>query len=579
MAGPLFLGEDEHSLLMQDPAGRPVVLPKNALQASTLDQMRALTPGTGGQSVAPTPYADTAPQPFSGVGIQPPAPQQPEVPPPVQPPAPQPDVSRETSGGSYSRSESRPQASVLGQSYDALQANLQGQTGRAARYGAQQDALTAQQQVAARGAAEAKAQGYQQQADVLQGAAQATQDYDRRIAMVEAQRSQRMAEEQGKLADVQQQIADRKIDPSRVWHSFGAGEKIGAGIAMAMSAIGNALTGQGGAVNGALAMIQNTVDRDIAAQREAVAGMRDDLAAKTNLFGLMRTKFADDRQAEAAARSGLLQAAQMKAEQYKAAAGSAEARANGDALIAGLGQQGLQNKAQFDNQANAQIQQGLGLGIHAEQNADQIATSERVAAAKAAGERVKGDREAKTIEGLEGYAKSENAYTKAQEFEGSYQTLMPMIREQKALREKYGVELMRSPAAARAQQNSALMLMELKNAFQLGVLSGPDEALLNKINPNDPTAVGWIMERLDNLQAKIESGTNAKLRVLGFKNRQRDYDPAYALPSEKDVDVGDLGRPPGPRRQANGPIPAPAAPRPVYQPPRPATTGMPGYLG
>lgn len=579
MPGPLFLGEDEHSLLMQDPAGRPVVLPKNALQASTLDQMRSLAPGTGGQSVAPTPYADTAPQPFSGMGIQAPAPQQPEVPPPMPPPAAPPNVSRETSGGSYSHSESRPQSAYLGQSYDALQANLQGQTGRAARYGAQQDALTSQQQVAARGAAEAKAQGYQQQADVLQGAAQATQDYDRRIAMVEAQRSQRMAEEQGKLADVQQQIADRKIDPNRVWHSFGTGEKIGAGIAMAMSALGNALTGQGGAVNGALAMIQNTVDRDVAAQREAVAGMRDDLAAKTNLFGLMRTKFSDDRQAEAAARSGLLQAAQMKAEQYKAAAGSAEARANGDAIIAGLGQQGLQIKATFDNQANAQIQQGLGLGIHAEQNADQISTSERIAAAKAAADRVKGDKEAKTIEGLEGQARSESFYTAAGKLEGSFQTVIPIIDRIMARRKKYGVEVMPTEIAALQKADSKQVMLELKNINELGAISGSDAGIINTQNPEDPSAIGWMEARLGALRQNVIAGTNAKLRIYGFKNRAPEFDPTVALPSEKDVDVGELGRPPGPRRQSNGPMPAPAMPRPVHQPPRPATTGMPGYLG
>lgn len=99
---------------------------------------------------------------------------------------------------------------------------------------------------------------------------------------------------------------DTKIDTHRVWSSMDGGQRVLAGIALALGAVGAA--GNGGR-NMAVETIDKAIDRDIDAQKAELSATLQKrgqaVNQKQNLLGMMREKFGDEIQLEAAARATL----------------------------------------------------------------------------------------------------------------------------------------------------------------------------------------------------------------------------------------------------------------------------------
>jgi hypothetical protein len=111
--------------------------------------------------------------------------------------------------------------------------------------------------------------------------ADANVEADKQRAAAEAQAKQDAADQQrlrGDLDQAQKAYADSKVDPNRFWHDKSTGQKILAGIGIALSGLGAAMNHEG--VNPALQLILDAVKQDVSLQmadREhlgTVAGMK-----------------------------------------------------------------------------------------------------------------------------------------------------------------------------------------------------------------------------------------------------------------------------------------------------------------
>jgi hypothetical protein len=153
-------------------------------------------------------------------------------------------------------------------------------------------------------------------------------------------------------AQLAQDYMSSKIDPHRIWNNMGTGNKIGAAIAVALSAIGSGL--QGGKPNLALEQINGAISRDIDAQKA-------DLGKKQNLMTLNMQKYRNVQDAEIATQAQMIGIAQAKIQQVAAKAQSAETLAKAHFMNAQLGQQAMQLGMQLsERQAQAQQLGALG---------------------------------------------------------------------------------------------------------------------------------------------------------------------------------------------------------------------------
>ncbi len=95
------------------------------------------------------------------------------------------------------------------------------------------------------------------------------------------------------ISDAADMVLNSEIDPNRIYKS--TGQKVGAALAMALGAAGSALTGT---ENGAMRILQTAIDRDIAAQRMEIDGLKFIVGQKQNAYSMLREQHGDDRKVE-----------------------------------------------------------------------------------------------------------------------------------------------------------------------------------------------------------------------------------------------------------------------------------------
>lgn len=97
------------------------------------------------------------------------------------------------------------------------------------------------------------------------------QESNARLAAARAQSDDADRESQRRALE----LANRKIDPDRYWHQKSTGERILGAIALAIGTFGSAISKT---PNYAFQMVENSIDRDIAAQREDIQNAKDSAA-------------------------------------------------------------------------------------------------------------------------------------------------------------------------------------------------------------------------------------------------------------------------------------------------------------
>lgn len=118
-----------------------------------------------------------------------------------------------------------------------------------------------------------------------------------------------------KLRVANKKIEEDKINPNRLMESQSAGDKILSGIALFLGGFGAGLTGQ---PNMALQIMENQIDRDIAAQMENKRDKQRAYENQVNLFQQNLLNFNDEIQAHDVTKAQMFQSWDLKLDSMKA---------------------------------------------------------------------------------------------------------------------------------------------------------------------------------------------------------------------------------------------------------------------
>jgi hypothetical protein len=173
---------------------------------------------------------------------------------------------------------------------------------------------------------------------------------------------------------------------------------------------------------------------------------------------------------------------------------------------------------------------------------------------------------------------SDNAF-KISKLIGTTQSIASTADEVKGLRAKYGPELLSGDAKAQMQEKETQLLMFVKNAWELGVLTGKDAEYIQKSTGGDPSALtaadfsrlfGQVDKsaRLDSLVRGVEENTRNQLRAQGYKGDYNVKRDAVLNRSEAEQAAVDALQKPTPLEEA-----ASQARPGILDPLRPSNTG------
>mgnify|MGYP001565290623 CR=1 FL=1 len=275
------------------------------------------------------------------------------------------------------------------------------------------------------------------------------------------------------IEKAQAELADAQVDPDRWMGQKGTGGQIAAAIAMGLGALGSSL---GGGPNYAMQIIQSSIDRDIDAQKTNLANKRANLGDKRAGLAMLRDKLGDDDTA----------AAMMKAQAYDAVANKVKRMST---QLTGQKQRDAAGKLLGDVEA-ARGQVMLQMQAHAQMQAQQQAQAAAYGRAMAAQgqqpqwQKLDPQNEAKLVDvpGMTGLAPDGDTAKKLRAAWASNQDLQKTLG---SLQELSTTGSTFSPAdRARASILVQSARMQMKNVWQLGVLSESDNKLIENYIPD-----------------------------------------------------------------------------------------------
>jgi hypothetical protein len=320
---------------------------------------------------------------------------------------------------------------------------------------------------------EATAQGVKQQRDI-----QESQAYGKSMLV----KHQAVLDDMAKMDD--------SVDPGRFWASRSTPQKIAGIIGLALGAVG---TGPDG-VNRAAQMLNTAIDRDIDAQKAEheirlkrgmtrAAGYQAGYAMAHELTG-------DNLAAADLAKSTALAKAENQMKQILATSAVAQANPNGQLLLADMQ---MKRKA-----AEADAQLKMSEAYLAQKKA--AGGSGGIAPA-----------EAKSLHEAE--AATQNAMDYITRIKSGLRKTASSVPGGTAINQNFGAD------SAALKTDATGLMLELKNAAKLGVLSKSDENILDKLQ-GDPTAVftreGTKMATLNTLESMLQrSIANQRASVMG----------------------------------------------------------------
>jgi len=162
---------------------------------------------------------------------------------------------------------------------------------------------------------------------------------------MEAQQQERLRAQENVMGEYKSAEEERKAFKfKKPWADRGMGNKILAVLAAAIGGYGAGLTG---GPNYALQILQQSFDEDIELQKEKYAQLGDAAQSKLTTLGHMRSRFADERQAEAATRLAMLEETQTELNVLTVGLKSAEQKQAKADLIAQIEVKKAQERVRF----------------------------------------------------------------------------------------------------------------------------------------------------------------------------------------------------------------------------------------
>lgn len=177
----------------------------------------------------------------------------------------------------------------------------------------------------AKGQADVASEKGRQEADLYRGNIADLEASQGRQQALEAERRQVMDQRMAKLEQLSREAAAEKIDPNHFWNDKPASFKFESALFAGLGSLGEGL---GGGKNQAMAMLTDSIDRDMKSQDANLKNKRDTIAAETNILGQLRQEYGDRAAADSAFRVAKLGVAQEKLREIGARNIPEEQRAN-----------------------------------------------------------------------------------------------------------------------------------------------------------------------------------------------------------------------------------------------------------
>lgn len=323
-----------------------------------------------------------------------------------------------------------------------------------------------------------------------------------------------------------EKLKNAKIDPNGFFRGEDGeidwGTKVGASIAMALSAVGSALAG---GPNIAKEIIDGAIQRDMRAQAANLENQRAALDEKKSALGRYMDQFSDERSAFAAARGTLIQGYADQISMAKEGIQDAEQlrqldlleqqyRTEAQTLITGA----AQRQAELDMQS-AETEAGL---IGQEET---IRNQRTQRAATRQSMRAKGQPGASRLPtGYEGNPPTEKALNDVVSMAGTIEEALVAVKDLQSHVDEKGHTLPFTDADAAGKSKATNLQMIAKDMFELGVLTGPDMELIENVVPSDPGAFrqGRVRAQLQEAEGLIKRKADAFMRARGVRRTDPD---------------------------------------------------------
>jgi hypothetical protein len=334
------------------------------------------------------------------------------------------------------------------------------------------------------------------------------QEEDYRLAREERVKLQKQRVQQlmNQVTAATNEYKSARVDPERFFNKKGTGAKILAALAAGLGAYAAAMTGTR---NFALEVIDQAISDDIEAQKAEIAQKGTVITERRNLLNDLINQGMTDAEAESAARVIMLNKIQLDLDQKVALTKNEAVKQKGKIL-----------KTQLQTEADLAIER---LKLDAAPTKVTIKTEKMVKAPKTSAailqetadkaeatalgkEKAKrkitaqgpSDKEIRelSVPGYMNLAPDPARAKKAQEQVAETKVLLKALDRLVEIREEYGAEIYNRKIIAEGKRLSAQVAVIIKSPefFNLGVLSGPDLEIIERIVPADATAIEFGVE-------------------------------------------------------------------------------------
>lgn len=356
------------------------------------------------------------------------------------------------------------------------------------------------------------------------------QNFEAARQELELQRRDQLKAASDNLQQLRQEVRQMKVDPRRLYKTESGDtdyvKTVGAALMAAAGHFGAALSG---GPNTASQLINTAVERDIAAQRDAIDNAQTDVQGQQSYLAELRQRFGDDRQAEEAMRLSYLEDASRRIETMKAQTSNEMVAANLDATLAQIEQDKAASQARYAEAAEARVQRNVAAqsNLTAQQLGNQV-KRQQLAQMQGSGQQGLG---VPGLRAIPGAKVDKQSLKEARELKGAKDSVLATIQRFKEASKEVGfLDRVQNLAAyspfvtentdiARAGVAQKQLIGEINKLARFGALDVQTAKMLEDM-VGDPASFSTSanLARLDELPVILKNSAQAKLRSYGVED-------------------------------------------------------------
>ena len=364
--------------------------------------------------------------------------------------------------------------------------------------------------------AEARRQYFQEEAQLMDEARQKALELRERQQEQENYRVGQLKKAENELNDMVADFRSKKVDPNRL-ASKKTRVQVGNMLGSAFGALAAAKLGVAGNTYAASAArnmqsIEAEIERDIRAQQDDISKLRTAIGMKENGFQMMRQRFGDERVAEEALRVALWDQVEQEAKSKLSKMNASVAGAEGKELMAQVGAKKAEAISRMGSVVNENALRTINAQEQLRMKGAAVQAQQAQAEAQAQG-RVMPVMDTEQI----GPA-SKKDREKAVEIMRGYNAVSQSINDLQKFRGKEGYAFKGEEATAIGRVKAARAIKQLALMDQAGAnFTEMEKALITAGVPEDPTELGRVAARLEEMGKRVAEEAGARLRAHGFR--------------------------------------------------------------